>query len=108
MIRYLGRDAVLRLNETHGYFQFRDAQGDVSRDFANDAVSAFISAAIESTLVLDETGKTPAELAASLADAQAEIARLRGALESAQRYAVEFPDSLLRDNLLDTVAEALK
>lgn len=92
MIRYLGRDAVLRLNETHGYFQFRDAQGDVSRDFANDAVSAFISAAIESTLVLDETGKTPAELAASLADAQAEIARLRGALEAAHALMEDWKD----------------
>lgn len=45
---------------------------------------------------------------ASLADAQAEIARLRGALEACQRYALEFPDSLLRDNLLDTAADALK
>ena len=34
----------------------------------------------------DELGKTPAELAASLAAAQAEIARLRGALESASNY----------------------
>lgn len=45
---------------------------------------------------------------ASLADAQVEIARLRGALEVCRGYAIEFPDSLLRDNLLDTAAEALK
>lgn len=51
---------------------------------------------------------TYADHAASLADAQAEIARLRGALEACQRYALEFPDSLLRDNLLDTAADALK
>lgn len=34
--------------------------------------------------VLSGTGKTPVQLAASIADAQAEIARLRGALEKCQ------------------------
>lgn len=44
---------------------------------------------LESLNVHEQTGKTPAELAASLADGQAEIARLRGALESARSYGSE-------------------
>lgn len=36
--------------------------------------------------VLSGTGKTPVQLAASLADAQAEIARLRGALEEISSF----------------------
>lgn len=33
---------VLTLNERHGWFQFGDAQSDVSRAFANDAVAAYL------------------------------------------------------------------
>ena len=36
--------------------------------------------------VWGSTGKAPSQLAASLADAQAEIARLRGALTAAANY----------------------
>lgn len=39
----------------------------------------------EARLVSHQTGKSPSELAASLADAQAEIARLRGALEKTEQ-----------------------
>ncbi len=39
MSAYLTREQVLLLNEKHGYFQYADAQGDVSRAFAQDAVA---------------------------------------------------------------------
>lgn len=35
---YLTRDQVLLLNDKHGYFEYSDAQGDVSRAFAQDAI----------------------------------------------------------------------
>ena len=36
---YLSEGQVHALNEKHGWFEFRDAQGDVSRDFAQDAIA---------------------------------------------------------------------
>ena len=78
----LGRELVRTLNDKHGYFRFADAQGDVSVAFANEAVELFLGLSVEAAESYEETGKTPSELARSLADAQAEIARLRGALES--------------------------
>ena len=36
---YLTNDQVLALNEKHGWFKFRDAQSDVSRAFAQDAIA---------------------------------------------------------------------
>lgn len=35
---YLSNEQVLELNEKHGWFQYRDAQSDVSRAFAQDAI----------------------------------------------------------------------
>ena len=34
---------VQELNEKHGYFEFGDAQGDVSLDFANDAIEKYLA-----------------------------------------------------------------
>lgn len=39
--RYLTDEQVFRLNEEHGWFAYGDAQGDVSRAFANDAISMY-------------------------------------------------------------------
>lgn len=36
---YLTDDQVYQLNEKHGWFQFGDAQSDVSRAFASDAIA---------------------------------------------------------------------
>lgn len=36
---FLSRDQVWQLNEKHGWFQFGDAQSDVSNAFANDAIA---------------------------------------------------------------------
>lgn len=40
--KLLSNEQVLVLNERHGWFQFGDAQSDVSRAFANDAVAAYL------------------------------------------------------------------
>lgn len=63
---YLSDFAVSRLNERHGYFEFCDAQGDVSRAFANNAVHAFIESGKEAQRVERETGQTPSELVEQL------------------------------------------
>lgn len=38
--KWLSDEQVQALNEQHGWFKHRDAQSDVSRAFANDAVEA--------------------------------------------------------------------
>ena len=38
MTNYLSREQVRSLNEKHGWFQYGDAQSDVSNAFANEAV----------------------------------------------------------------------
>lgn len=35
----LSENLMYELNEKHGYFQFGDAQGDVSKAFANDVIA---------------------------------------------------------------------
>lgn len=35
---YLTDEQVGRLNDKHGYFEYRDSQGDVSRAFAQEAI----------------------------------------------------------------------
>jgi hypothetical protein len=37
--QYLTNDQVHTLNEKHGWFEFADAQSDVSRAFAQDAIA---------------------------------------------------------------------
>ena len=37
---YLTEEQVFSLNEKHGWFQFGDAQSDVSKAFAQDAIAA--------------------------------------------------------------------
>lgn len=38
---YLTKDQVFELNEKHGWFQYGDAQSDVSRAFAQDAIEMY-------------------------------------------------------------------
>jgi len=42
--RHLTDEQVLTLNERHGWFQYRDAQSDVSRQFAHDAIEMYLQA----------------------------------------------------------------
>lgn len=39
--KFLSNEQVQALNEKHGWFKHGDAQSDVSRAFANDAVAAY-------------------------------------------------------------------
>lgn len=65
---YLSNESVGELNEVHGWFQFSDAQSDVSRAFANNAVHRFIESAKEAEQVKEETGLTPRQLAEQRAE----------------------------------------
>lgn len=38
--KWLSHEQIQKLNERHGWFKYGDAQSDVSRSFANDAVEA--------------------------------------------------------------------
>ena len=41
MSKYLSEDQVYALNQRHGWFQYGDAQSDVSNAFANDAIDMY-------------------------------------------------------------------
>lgn len=38
---FISRHEVQKLNEKHGWFEFRDAQSDVSNAFANEAIHRY-------------------------------------------------------------------
>jgi hypothetical protein len=38
---FISREQVQELNEKYGWFQFRDAQGEVSNAFANEAIARY-------------------------------------------------------------------
>lgn len=59
---YLSNSSVHELNEVHGWFSYADAQSDVSRAFANNAIHAFIESAKEAEIVKQESGLTPRQL----------------------------------------------
>lgn len=42
-VKYLSDEHVRELNEKHGWFEFGDAQSDVSRAFAQDAIAKYES-----------------------------------------------------------------
>lgn len=73
---YLSDETISELNDQHGWFQYEDAQSDVSRAFANNAVHAFIEIAKEAECAKQETGMSPSELVAHLQDMQSRIAEL--------------------------------
>lgn len=59
---YLSKEAVLCLNERHGWLQYGDAQSGASNAFANNAVHSFLESAKQAQEVLGETGLTPRQL----------------------------------------------
>lgn len=68
----INRDQVYALNEKYGYFEFGDAQGDVSLAFANDAVALHErvrSSAPELLEALEETDKDLTVLMGNIGDA---------------------------------------
>ena len=39
--KFISKDQVFQMNEKHGWFQFGDAQSDVSNAFANEAIERY-------------------------------------------------------------------
>ena len=62
MIQYLNKEQVYELNDRHGYFEYADAQGDVSRAFANDSVAAYLRVNEEAQAIMAEHSLSPREL----------------------------------------------
>ena len=60
---HISKRAVQKLNERHGWFQYQDAQSDVSNAFANNAVHAYLESAKEAQEAHQQTGFTPLQLA---------------------------------------------
>lgn len=75
----LGKELVRTLNAKHGYFQYADAQGDVSVAFANEAVELFLGLSVEATKAYEATGLTPSQLQARVAELEAALAAEREA-----------------------------
>lgn len=59
---YLSDESVSELNHVHGWFQYEDAQSDVSRAFANNAIHKFLAIAKEAEEVKELTGMSPKQL----------------------------------------------
>ncbi|MFY9460424.1 MAG: hypothetical protein WAP57_11815 [Aquabacterium commune] len=53
---------VFALNAKHGWFEFGDAQSDVSRAFAADAIAEYERVRNEATAICVQTGLTPSQL----------------------------------------------
>ena len=69
---YLTKQQVQEMNERHGWFEFSDAQSDVSNDFANEAIERYeriqtaaptMYAALESIAAQLEQGVDPLQVA---------------------------------------------
>ena len=50
-----------KLNDEHGWFTYGDAQGDVSRKFANEAVARYLQMAAAGAQMLDALNKVLTE-----------------------------------------------
>ena len=74
---YLSADTIRELNDQHGWFQYEDAQSDVSRAFANNAIHVFLGIAIEAEQIKQETGMSPRELAKHISDLESRIVELK-------------------------------
>jgi hypothetical protein len=53
---------VFALNAKHGWFEYGDAQSDVSRAFAADAIAEYERVRDEATAICVQTGLTPSQL----------------------------------------------
>ena len=109
---YLSDETVSMLNDKHGWFQYEDAQSDVSRAFANNAVHAFIEIAKEAECAKQETGMSPSELVAHLQDTQSRIAELekdaaryRLRLEAIRALYPSAPSDIELDTAIDTAMQ---
>lgn len=85
-VLYLSNDSVDELNQVHGWFQYEDAQSDVSRAFANNAINKFIEIAKEAEDVKGMTGMSPRQLMQHVEDLKSEIDSLERELNFSRMY----------------------
>ncbi|PWB21355.1 hypothetical protein [Comamonas sp. JNW] len=113
---HLGKPQVQQLNEKHGYFQYGDAQGNVSAAFANEAVAEYLRVNEEAQAVMAECGLSPRELLEAVRDFQTAVAvylRAQDALDNREYHGInaEPHDTLMRrrnyyrDDLDSTLAK---
>lgn len=88
---YLSNSSVHELNEVHGWFSYEDAQSDVSRAFANNAIHAFIESAKEAEIVKQESGLTPRQLLQQRAELLEALKNARKELEIVNELEGEEP-----------------
>ena len=81
---YLTTQQVRDLNEEHGYFEYGDAQGDVSRAFANNAVKEFLRINEEAQSLQKIIGISPIELLEKYRDLQDEMQGVLDCLRDTQ------------------------
>lgn len=90
---HLNPAQVYELNERHGYFQYADAQGDVSREFANDAVAAYLLVNEEAQAVMAEYGLSPRELLEGYRELRNELKLLDASYERVKPYGYPLSDA---------------
>lgn len=100
--KLLHNDQVQTLNEKHGWFEYRDAQSDVSRAFATDAIAEYERVRNEATAVCVETGLTPRQLVERVEELEEALQQM---VEFFQPYAWGSSDN--RNDALDNANAVL-
>lgn len=67
---------VFALNAKHGWFEYGDAQSDVSRAFAADAIAEYERVRDEATGICVQTGLTPSQLVERVKELEAIVSAL--------------------------------
>lgn len=83
---YLSNESVSELNQIHGWFQYEDAQSDVSRAFANNAIHQFLEVAKEAEHVKEVTGMSPKQMMLHIEDLKGVIEDLERELNFSKMY----------------------
>lgn len=95
---HLNKEQVYKLNVRHGYFQYGDAQGNVSCEFANDAVAAYMQMCAEASQVAARTGLAPLDMEEHRDALVEQVKELREALTLMIRTHDEPAESLIQES----------